>query len=171
MKTVSRKQAVLAHLRLDRDADVEKIAQYLGHWRRRKSSSVAGSVASRREDCTLNVVCLLPTFARDHLYRYPFGAPDDKGVKEDCYWSAFNFFCNTPDNRINDFSYMGEVLRRDYYRIEGPQLGDLVFLAVGEQKTPFTPRPMWPTSSYSPGTARTPPALDAHAHGRHDRIL
>ncbi len=36
MKTVSRKQAVLAHVRLDRDADVEKIAQYWGLGGRRK---------------------------------------------------------------------------------------------------------------------------------------
>ncbi len=83
----------------------------------------------------MNVVFLLPPFARDHLYRYAFSDPDDKGVRQDCYWSAFNFFCDTPDNRINDFSYMGEVLRRDYYSIEAPsQLGDLVFLGVGEQQ-------------------------------------
>ena len=55
-------------------------------------------------------------------------------MKEDCYWSAFNFFSDTPDNRFNDFGYMEEVLRRDYDRIEKPsQLGDLVFLAVGKK--------------------------------------
>ncbi len=136
MKAVSRKRAVLARLRLDPDADVEKIAQYWGIAGRRKDVLPLLEALHRVErDCTLNVVCLLPSFARDRLYRYPFAAPDANGVKEDCYWSAFNFFNNTPDNRINDFSYMGEVLRRDYYRIEGPsQLGDLIFLAVGAEK-------------------------------------
>jgi hypothetical protein len=74
----------------------------------------------------------LPNFARNRVYRHPFAAADDKGVKQDCFWSAFNFFNDPPDNRFNEMSYVDEVLHRDYYKIQEPsQLGDLVFVTVG----------------------------------------
>ena len=82
--------------------------------------------------CKINVVYLLPDFARDHLYRHPFTSADDKSVKQDCFWSAFNFFNDTPDNRFNDMGYVREVLDRDYYEVQEPsQLGDLVFVTAG----------------------------------------
>ena len=136
MKTLSRKRTVRARVRLDGDADVEKISQYWGLGGRHKDLFPFLSALHRVENGKVNVVFLLPNFARDHLYRYPFSAPDDKGVKQDCFWSAFNFFSDVPDNRINDFGYMEDVLRRDYYQIQEPsQLGDLVFLAIGEKKS------------------------------------
>jgi hypothetical protein len=137
MKTVSRKRAALAHVSLGANADVEKIAQYWGIGGRHKDLLPLLSALHRVEKGTkINVIYLLPPFARDHLYRYAFTSPDDKGVKQDCFWSAMNFFNETPDNRFNDFGYLDEVLRRDYYRIQEPsQLGDLVFLAVGEKKS------------------------------------
>lgn len=133
MKTVSRKRAALAHVRLDPNADVEKISQYWGIGGRRKDLFPLLSALHRGESgFKINVVFLLPDFARDHLYRHPFTAADDKSVKQDCFWSAFNFFNTTPDNRFNDMSYVDEVLHRDYYKIEEPsQLGDLVFVTVG----------------------------------------
>ena len=135
MKAVSRKRAVLARLRLDPDADVEKMSQYWGIGGRRKDVFPFLSALHRVEKgCTLNVICLLPDFPRDHLYRHPFAAPDDKSVKQDCFWSAFNFFNDPPDNRFNDMGYVREVLDRDYYKIQEPsQLGDLVLLTAGNK--------------------------------------
>ena len=83
----------------------------------------------------INVVFLLPNFARDHIYRHPFTSIDDKGVKQDCFWSAFNFFNETSDNRFNDMAYIRDVVSRDYYQIQEPsQLGDLI-LVPAEDKT------------------------------------
>ncbi len=133
MKVVSRKRAVLAHVRLDSDTDVEQLSQYWGIGGRRKDIFPLLNALHRVEKgCKINVVYLLPNFARDHVYRHPFAPPDDKGVKQDCFWSAFNFFNDPPDNRFNDMSYVDEVLHRDYYKIQEPsQLGDLVFVTVG----------------------------------------
>jgi hypothetical protein len=132
MKVASRKRAVLARLRLDPDVDVEKMSQYWGIGGRRKDTLPFLSALHRVEKgCTLNVICLLPDFARDHLFRYPFSSADDKSVKQDCFWSAFNFFNEPPDNRFNDMNYVREVLEKDYYEIQEPsQLGDLVFVTV-----------------------------------------
>ena len=133
MKVVSRKRAVMARLVLGPDDDVEKMAQYWGIGGRRKDVFPFLSALHRVEKgCVLNVVCLLPDFARDHLYRHPFASADDKGVKQDCFWSAFNFFNDPPDNRFNDMGYVREVLDRDYYEVQTPsQLGDLVFVTAG----------------------------------------
>jgi len=131
MKVVSRKRAVLARLRLDPDADVERVSQYWGIGGRRKDV-VPFLTALHRvgEGCNLNVICLLPAFPRNHLYSYPFASADGKSVKQDCFWSSFNFFSDPPDNRFNDMGYVREVLDRDYYEIQAPsQLGDLVLVA------------------------------------------
>ncbi len=136
MKAISRKRAVLAHLRLDPDADVEKISQYWGVGGRRKDVFPFLNALHRVEKgCTLNLICLLPDFPRDHLYNHPFAVLDDKSVRQDCFWSAFNFFNDPPDNRFNDMSYVREMLERDYYTIQEPsQLGDLILLTT-ENKT------------------------------------
>ena len=132
MKAVSRKPAVLARLVLDSNADVEKISQYWGIGGRHKDLFPFLTALHRCEKgCTLNVIGLLPDFPRDHLYRHPFGSADDKNVKQDCFWSAFNFFNDPPDDRFNDMGYVREVLQRDYYEVQEPsQLGDLVFVTT-----------------------------------------
>jgi hypothetical protein len=133
MKAVSRKRTVLARLRLDPETDVEKLSQYWGIGGRRKDIlPFLNSLHRVEKGCTLNVICLLPDFPRDHLYRYPGNSADSKTVKQDCFWSAFNFFSEPADNRFNDMSYVREVLDRDYYEIQQPsQLGDLVFVTAG----------------------------------------
>ena len=111
MKAVSRKRAVLARVQLDRRCRRGEDLAILGHRRAaERPFSVPQRAASRGKGCKINVVYLLPDFARDHLYRHPFAAPDDKGVKQDCFWSAFNFFNDPPDNRFNDMGYVREVL-------------------------------------------------------------
>ena len=134
MKAVSRKQAVMARLRLDPETDVEKISQYWGIGGRRKDLfPFLGALHRVEKGCRPNVIYLLPDFARDRLYCHPFTSVSEKGVKQDCFWSAFNFFNDPPDNRFNDMEYVRQVLDREYYEVQEPsQLGDLVFLAVGK---------------------------------------
>jgi hypothetical protein len=132
MKVLSRKRCVLAKLRIEPDMDVEQLARYWGIGGRRKDIFPFLNALHRVEQgCTLNIVCLLPDFARDHLYSHPFAAADDTMVKQDAFWSAFNFFNDPPDNHFSEMEYVKEVLVRDYYEIEGPsQLGDLIFVTA-----------------------------------------
>ena len=112
-----------------------KIAQYWGVGGQRKDILPLLSALHRVEKgCKLNVICLLPSFVRDHLYRHPFGSADAKAVKQDCFWSAFNFFNEQPDDHFNDMEYVRQVLDRDYYKVEQPsQLGDLILVTVDGQ--------------------------------------
>ncbi len=131
MKAVLRKRAVLARIRLDPDSDVETVSQYWGIGGRRKDIFPFLSALHRVEKgCKVNIVCLLPDFPRDHLYRHPSLAADDKGVKQDCFWSAYNFFNDPPDDDVEDtHSFAG--LKQDYNRILAPtQLGDVMILTA-----------------------------------------
>jgi hypothetical protein len=135
LKAVLRKRAVLAHVKLDPETDVVKLSQYWGIGGRRKDLLPFLSALHRVEKgYKVNVVYLLPDFARDRVYRYPFAPADAKSVKQDCFWSSFNFFNDQPDNRFNDMDYLHAAIERDYYKIQQPsQLGDIVFLTTANE--------------------------------------
>ena len=33
-------------------------------------------------------------------------SPEVTGCKQDCFWSAMNFFNDPPDNRVNDMNFL-----------------------------------------------------------------
>ena len=131
MQAVLRKRAVLARVRLDPDTDVEEVSQYWGIGGRRKDLfPFLGALHRVEKGCKLNVVCLLPDFAREHLYRHPSSVADEKGVVQDCFWSAYNFFNDPPDNSFAD-THSNAGLNKNCYQIASPnQLGDLMVLTT-----------------------------------------
>jgi hypothetical protein len=131
MKVALRERTVLARVRLDPDTDVERLSEYWGIGGRRKDLLPLLTALHRVEKgCNINVVYLLPDFAREHLYRHPVAAADGNSVTPDCFWSAFNFFNDSPDNSAEDtHSVVG--LNKNYYQILSPnQLGDLLILTT-----------------------------------------
>ena len=132
MNAVSRKRAVLAGLRVTSESNMESIVDYWGAGGRKKDVGPLLHALRHEGDSKINIVCLLPNFARERLYTYPLTAGvDASGHKEDCFWSAMNFFNETPDNRVNDMSYLKQVLTTDYAAInQATQMGDLIFLAT-----------------------------------------
>jgi hypothetical protein len=129
VKAVLRKPAVLARVRLDPDTDIEELSQYWGIGGRRRDLLPFLSAVHRADrGCHLNVACLVPNFVSDHLYRHPVGTDKGSGVTPDCFWSAFNFFNDPPDNNTEE-SHSLAGLSKGYYRISVPnQLGDLLIL-------------------------------------------
>jgi hypothetical protein len=134
-------RAVLARLRLGPDADMEQIAQYWGLGGRRKDLLPFLNSLHREEGGRNgNLEYLLPDFARERLYRRPTARDNlagnnlagaaEKDVKEDCFWSAFNFFNDVPDNRVEDTHTLAG-LDRYYDPISVPnQLGDVLILTA-----------------------------------------
>jgi hypothetical protein len=108
---------------------VEQLAQYWGLGGRRKDLLPFLTALHRVENgCRVNLVYLLPAFARNHLYRY--AAADEQNVPQDCFWSAYNFFNDPPDNSPEDTHTLAG-LSKDYYQIASPnQLGDLLILTT-----------------------------------------
>lgn len=131
MQAVLRKQAVMARVRLDPGADVEQISQYWGIGGRRKDLVPFLSALHRgAKGGKINVIYLLPDFARELLYRHPRVVAGDKSVMQDCFWSAYNFFNDPPDNNFAD-THSVAGLNKDCFQISSPnQLGDLMLLTT-----------------------------------------
>ena len=127
-KALYRQPTMLMEIGLSPDADVLAVARYWGKGGRRTDirpllDSLAGTGAH------IDTEHLLPSFARDHLYRYPrlTAADFDKPVLANCLWSALNFFHTTPDDSLFDLNTAIDRLKTQYFVVEADfELGDVV---------------------------------------------
>ena len=134
LKSLSLQTATLANLRLRPGCDIDKI---LGYWagvpgvRAKDLRPLLESIRDAPDGGSLNIIYLLPPFARSRLYTFPMPAEEGDG-RGDCHWSALNFHHDPPDDRLMDAAYASERVRADYYPIGRPsRCGDLVFLLDG----------------------------------------
>jgi hypothetical protein len=135
-KTLLRQSTVLVRLTVDNASQVDGLVEYWGRGGRRTDlRPLLESLAGAGPERSIDIVHLLPVFARNHLYRYPkiTTADFDRPLLANCLWSALNFFSTAPDDRFLDVDVALNSLRSDYYVIEsGFQLGDIIaFLDEG----------------------------------------
>ena len=86
-------------------------------------------IRSDRYSRSIDVINLLPPFARNHLYRYPALSAGDlnKPAVVDCLWTSLNFFLENPDNRFLAAAVALKTLKEDYRVVENDfELGDIV---------------------------------------------
>ena len=136
MKTLSRKPSLMAEIRITPETNITQLANYWGIGGRRKDvEPFLSSLQRSKNGLDLSLVYLLPSFARNRLYTYPFPTVDGKVKPQDCFWTAFNTFNLTPDDQMSDMDYIGKKLDKEYYQIFEPQqLGDIILLSIGEKK-------------------------------------
>jgi hypothetical protein len=129
-KALLRQATVLVRLSVHHESEVEALADYWGRGGRRLDlRPLLESVAGAGPGASIDIVHLLPNFARHHLYRYPKISTADysKPLLANCLWTSLNFFRLEPDGRFLDVRVALETLKRDYYIVEhGYQLGDIV---------------------------------------------
>jgi hypothetical protein len=130
LKTLLRHSTVMVRLSVPNARAVDALAEYWGRGGRRTDiRPLLESVAGADADRSIDIIHLLPAFARNHLYRYPriTTADLDRPIIANCLWSSLNFFKEVPDDRYLDPDVALKVLRTDYYIVEaGYQLGDIV---------------------------------------------
>ncbi len=131
IKTVSRKNTVLAKLRVDEQTDVDALVRYWGVGGRSKDlRSLLESLSRVEGGCYIDVVHLLPALARRRIYTFPSASEDSRTLQPDCHWTALNFFNDPPDDRLASPEFASSVVRSEYSAIAAPgQLGDVVFVA------------------------------------------
>jgi len=136
VKTLSRKPSLLAEIRVTPDSNIDQLVNYWGVGGRRKDiEPLLASIKSLKTNVDLSLMYLLPAFVRDRIYTYPFPTSDGTGIKQDCFWTAFNTFNLTPDDKMCEMDYIAKTLEHEYYKIYEPsQLGDIICLSVGEKK-------------------------------------
>jgi hypothetical protein len=127
-KALMRHSTLLVSLAAPEPSETAAIVEYWGRGGRRTDirpiiESIAGT------DRKIDISHLLPTLARQHLYRYPRVslADLDKPILANCFWTALNFFNQIPDDRFLDVDYALERLRSEYVVVHNDlQLGDIV---------------------------------------------
>lgn len=136
LMAITRKRALLARVVIAADTDTAALAEYWGRGGRAaemlpllnaiKFNAIAGVEAPGK----VNITALLPPFAQQRLYRHPEPAAAGR-TPDDCYWTAFNFFSETPDDRVHEPAYLAAMLRSSYVRIAEPtQLGDVILITA-----------------------------------------
>lgn len=129
-KVLSRQSALIVTLTIDDPGEVLGLAEYWGRGGRRTDvRPLLESLAAADPSRPLDVVHLLPSFARDRLYRYPRPSTSDfdKPLLANCLWSSLNFFAEQPDDKYLEVNTALETLRRDYTIIQSDyQLGDIL---------------------------------------------
>jgi len=132
IQTLARKKTFLAKMRVTRTDNLKELLSYWGRGGRAKEiQPFFESLAGPDGEQALDIVHLLPPFARRHLYTYPQPDKTAEAGKRDCHWTTFNFFAEVPDDRFSQAQEVLATLERDYKQIDGvPRFGDVVMLLV-----------------------------------------
>jgi hypothetical protein len=128
-KGLFRQRTVLAGLSVGAPGDLDALVEYWGRGGRRTEIRPLLESISLGEREMVDVVHLLPPFARDRLYSYPqLSVADlDRPTVVNCLWTALNFFSSRPDDRFLDDAVALRTLREDYFIVEGElELGDVI---------------------------------------------
>lgn len=134
IKTLSRQSTLLMGLRLDKDSNIPALLDYWGGSRRAKDiRPILESLSKVPEGETLDVVHLLPQFARKRLYTYPDPGRDKIAEGYDCHWTSMNFWNDMPDDKFVEDSVVSQTLQTAYNRVNPPYaFGDvLMFFHTG----------------------------------------
>lgn len=136
LKAVTRKRSFSVRLLVDDNADTAALAKYWGTQGREEAlrplldALKYNAISGVERPAKINIVTLLPPFVQERLYRYADANLPAGQLADDCFWTAFNFFSDTPDDRVRDTAYLTYLLPRDYLPIAAPdQLGDVIILA------------------------------------------
>jgi hypothetical protein len=130
LKCLWRVPTFVMKLRIDPGTDVDAVMKYWGKFGAEKNYKPLIESMSRVESgSALNISYFLPPFARLRLYTYP-DPRDPNIVREDCFWSAMNFFNTTPDNGFFNSDYTQKILGAEYTRVRdnSREFGDLLML-------------------------------------------
>ena len=130
IKSLWRVSTFVMKVRVDQKTDVEELMKYWGRLgSARAYKPLVESMARVPEGSTINISYFLPPFARLRLYTYP-DPRDTNIVRQDCFWSAMNFFNATPDDGFFNPEHTRQVLKSEYARVNDKSrlFGDLVLL-------------------------------------------
>ncbi|HWI57449.1 MAG TPA: hypothetical protein VNZ22_09495, partial [Bacillota bacterium] len=138
-ETLSRVPSLLVRLHITPQTDVDALLNYWGSSSRTsKIKPLLESAKRVPEGTTLNISWFFPPVPRLLLYSYPNPTNTIAGKYPDCYWTALNFFNDTPDNRLLGEA-AGETLHTGYESIpKAERFGDVILLYQREGEEVIT---------------------------------
>jgi hypothetical protein len=127
-RVLLRERTSLVKLDVGQSDDLDQLVRYWGCGGREDFvRPLLESLAQFRRGQQVDIVHLLPAFARRHIYTYPLPIRGAGSAGwPDCFWTALNFFNDTADDRLLDPDTVKQTFRRDWrYVADVPQLGDI----------------------------------------------
>jgi hypothetical protein len=136
LKVLARQSTLLVKLRVGEGDDVGPLIQYWGRGGRAKDvGPLLESLARVPGGTAIDIIHLIPRFARRYIYTYPEPGTDEGAAGRDCHWTSLNFFADPPDDQYASLQAAQEALQRDYYPIrQAAVLGDLVLFVAEANK-------------------------------------
>lgn len=130
VETIYSVPALLMRVRLYPDTDVQAMLKYWGKGgRAEKIKPLLESMAKKADNERVNIEYFLPPFARLRLNTFPNPSTDPMAIRQDCFWSAMNFFNESPDARFYDQQNTARALQEDFLVTkEQPVFGDRIML-------------------------------------------
>jgi predicted DNA-binding transcriptional regulator AlpA len=130
LRVLSRIPTFVVKLDVDRKSDIEMLARYWGAGGRvdevralLKSMSEVGSGSK------MDLSRILPGFARSRLFSFPFSARRSELESQDCFWTALNFFSETPVAFGSDGVNTRQWVAEHYVQLkESPRYGDVIMM-------------------------------------------
>ena len=131
VKALYGERTFLMRLVINANTDIDALIKY---WRKGGRAlalrPLFESMAKVPGGTSINISYLLPTFARLRLYTYANEDTDPALTKENCFWTAMNFFKDKPDPQFFSIKNTTRVLENDYFKTaESPVYGDLILLS------------------------------------------
>ncbi len=136
LKMLSRKNTLLVYLQVSPTSNVDDLTEYWGIGGRSKDiRPLLESLRRTPGGASLDITHLLPRFARERLYTFPFSSGPKIEASRDCHWSCLNFFNSQPDDRYANGALAINTIRDGYYAIStGAHLGDLVLVLTPDDR-------------------------------------
>lgn len=130
LKTLARKNTLLVALEVNAKSNINELTDYWAAGGRSKDvRPLLESLRRTPGGASVDVAHLLPHFARERIYTFPFSSGPKIEARRDCHWTSLNFFNVNLDDRYVDPDFAMTTIREGYYAIStGARLGDLVLL-------------------------------------------
>ncbi len=131
LKILYRTPTLLLRVRISSESDVDRLARYWGPVGRawHLKPFLTGLTKSPGAKA-ISVSFFMPAFARTRLYTFPDPATHPAAPRQDCLWTALNFFNEQPDDRYLQSDYAERALRTQYEtNSRAPAYGDVIALA------------------------------------------
>lgn len=131
LKVLSRTRTAVLRLKLDERSDIEQIRRYwsAGEANQKDFVPLLESIATNPAVDFLDIIHLLPPYARKLAYTYPHSSHAVGGRYPDCHWTCLNFFNYRPESRLVDTEGARVFVLENFVPGEEPyRYGDVLFL-------------------------------------------
>lgn len=137
LKVLSRESTFLLKLHVDSSDSISDLSDYWGFGKRNKDiRPLLESLRFIPGGQIIDIVHLLPPFARRLLYTYPRPRQDGLDHRRDCHWTSMNFFRETPDDQFTSLEFVSQVIQNRMTPVHRENLrpGDVAIFFASDQQ-------------------------------------